>query len=146
MNAGLTYRETSVQGASPVRMVVLLYEQAIADVRRALAAQQRGDIEGRTREINHVLLVIGYLQATLDKDQGGPVALNLERFYEHLRAGLIEAQFEQSAGLLEQQISHLVQVCEAWREVEQTSTRPASPAYTAQPAPLEQTATSEWKA
>ncbi len=145
MNAGLTYRETAVQGASPVRMVVLLYEQAIADVRRALGAQQRGDIEARTREINHALLVIGYLEATLDKDQGGPGAVNLERFYAQTRSGLIQAQFEQSAELLEQQISHLVQVCEAWREVEHTSTSPAAPAFT-QPAPREQTAASEWKA
>jgi len=126
MNASLSYREAAVQGASPVRLTILLYQQAIEDVRRALAAQQQGDIEGRTQEINHALLVVGYLQATIDKEQGGQVANNLERFYEQVRSGLIEAQFRQSEALLEQQISHLMLVHEAWREVEYATSNASS--------------------
>jgi flagellar secretion chaperone FliS len=124
MNARLSYREAAVEGASPVRLVILLYEQAFEDLRAALGAHQRGDIEGRTRHINHAILVIGYLQGSLDKEQGGRVALNLERFYDQVRFGLVEAQFKQSGAALEQQISHLMQVHEAWCEVERAS-RPA---------------------
>jgi flagellar secretion chaperone FliS len=127
MNAGLTYREAAVAGASPVRLVVLLYEQAMEDLRRALAAHAQGDIEGRTREINHALLVIAHLQSTIDKDQGGKVAANLERFYEQLRAGLLEAQCKQSIDVLERQLSHLQQVHEAWRNVEQSLASVAQP-------------------
>lgn len=127
MNPGLSYREAAVAGASPVRLVILMYEQAIQDLRRALAAHTAGDIEGRTREINHALLVIGHLQATLDKDQGGKVAENLARFYEQLRAGLMEAQCRQSATSLEQQIAHLMLVHEAWREVEKALDPPPTP-------------------
>jgi flagellar protein FliS len=122
MNPGLTYRESTAAGASPVRLVILLYEQAIEDLRRAIGAQARGDIEGRTREINHALLVIGHLQATLDGDQGGQVAQNLERFYGQVRAGLTEAQFRQSAAALEQQVAHLTVVHDAWCEVEKAMT------------------------
>ena len=105
-------------------LVVLLYEQVIEDLRRALAALGRGDVEARTREINHAILVIGHLQATLDRDHGGQVADNLERFYRQVSANLVEAQCGQSAGLLEQQISHLMLVHEAWCEVERSSTQP----------------------
>jgi flagellar secretion chaperone FliS len=122
MNAGLTYREAGVGGASPVRLVVLLYEQAMEDLRRALVAHAHGDIEGRTREINHALLVIGHLQATLDKSQGGKVAVNLERFYQQLRAGLVEAQCRQSTEVLERQMSLLKQVHQAWCDVEKALT------------------------
>ena len=118
MNPGLSYREAAVAGASPIRLVILLYQQAIEDLRQALTAHHQGNIEGRTREINHAILVLGHLQATLDKNQGGKVAANLERFYEQLRASLVEAQLKQSATLLEQQISHLMQVHDAWCEVE----------------------------
>ena len=34
MNPGLSYRETAVAGASPLRLVILMYEQAIQDLRR----------------------------------------------------------------------------------------------------------------
>ena len=125
MDPGLSYREAAARGANSVRLVTLLYEQAIEDLRRALAALKNGEVEKRTREINHALLVIGHLQASLDKDQGGQVAVNLERFYNQLRAGLMKAQFQQSAGLLEQQISHLMFVHEAWCEVDRASSAPA---------------------
>ncbi len=118
MNPGLSYREAAVRGASPMRLVILLYEQAIADVRRALAALARGDVETRTREINHALLVIGHLQATLDRDQGGSVAKNLDRFYNQLREGLTRVQCTQSGAELEQQIAQLMLVHEAWCEAE----------------------------
>lgn len=118
MNPSLTYREAAVAGANPVRLVVLLYEQAIEDLHRALAAQVRGNIEGRTRELNHALLVIGHLQATVDREQGGKVAQNLVRFYDQVRAKLVEAQCQQSAAAIEQQISHLMQVRDAWCMVE----------------------------
>jgi flagellar secretion chaperone FliS len=118
MNPGLSYREAAVAGANPVRLVILLYEQAVEDLRRAIAAQAKADIEGRTREVNHALQVIGHLQATLDKEHGGKIAEILHRFYEQVRCGLVEAQCKQSASLIEQQIAHLLQVHEAWCSVE----------------------------
>jgi flagellar protein FliS len=125
MNARLSYREAAVQGASPVRLVILLYEQAFEDLQAALDAHRRGNIEARTRLINHAILVIGYLEASLDKERGGRVALNLERFYGQVRSGLVEAQFKQSAPALELQISHLMQVHDAWCEVERANAAPA---------------------
>jgi flagellar protein FliS len=121
MNARMSYREAAVEGASPVRLVILLYEQAQEDLREALAAHRRGDIEARTGYINHAILVIGYLQASLDKERGGRVAVNLERFYDQVRSGLVDAQFRQSAAALEQQIALLMQVHEAWCEVERAN-------------------------
>lgn len=125
MNPGLSYREAAVAGASPVKLVILLYEQAMEDLRRAIAAQSRGDIEGRTREINHAVLVIGHLEATLDPEQGGKVAENLALFYRHLRAELVDAQFRQSPVAIEQAIAQLVQVHGAWCEVERATAAPA---------------------
>jgi len=111
-----------VRGASPVRLVICLYEQAIEDLRRASAAHNRGHIEERTRHINHAILVLGHLQSSLDMDQGGQVAANLERFYNQVRNGLIEAQRRQSAAALENQITLLMVVYEAWCEVERGDT------------------------
>src|SRR5271155_2641394 len=128
MDARSSYREASVRGASPVRLVICLYEQAIEDLRRAVIALEKGAIEIRTREINHALLVIAQLQGSLDMERGGEVAKNLARFYGVVRAGLTEAHLKQSARLLEQQISQLVLVYEAWLEVERATAKPNPPA------------------
>ena len=132
MDARTSYRESSVRGASPVRLVISLYEQAIDDLRRAVISLEKGDIENRTREINHALLVIAQLQGSLDMERGGDVAKNLARFYNLVRSGLTEAQFKQSSTLLQQQISQLVEVHEAWIEVERATVLPQSPSERSQ--------------
>jgi len=127
MDARTSYREAAVRGANPVRLVICLYQQAIEDLRRAVIALEKGAVETRTREINHALMVIGQLQGSLDMEQGGEVARNLERFYCLVRASLLEAQVKQSAGILEKQISQLATVHEAWLEVERATAIAASP-------------------
>jgi flagellar secretion chaperone FliS len=134
MDARSSYREATVRGASPARLVLCLYEQAIEDLRRAVIAQEGGDIEGRTRGINHALLVVAQLQGTLDMERGGEVARNLSKFYNVVRTGLIEAQARQSARLIEQQISQLAIVHEAWLEVERATTPAPQPKESARDA------------
>jgi flagellar protein FliS len=150
MNARSSYRESSVRGANPVRLVIILYEQAIEDLRRAILALDRGDIEARTREINHAVLVIAQLQSSLDMERGGDVARSLARFYGVLRAGLAEAQQKQSASLLEQQISQLAAVHEAWLEVERATAKPApsasNPLSSALPASPAVLSSADWNA
>jgi flagellar protein FliS len=150
MDARSSYRESSVRGASPVRLVISLYEQAIEDLRRAIIALDKGAIEVRTREINHALLVIAQLQGSLDMERGGEVAKNLARFYGVVRAGLTEAQLKQSSILLEQQISQLALVHEAWLEVERitTNANSTSPALSSgvRPAAAPEISGSDWNA
>jgi flagellar secretion chaperone FliS len=121
MDARSTYREAVVRGASPVRLVICLYEQAIDDLRGAGLALEKGNIEDRTRKINHALLVIAQLQRSLDMERGERVAKNLELFYNIVRAGIFEAHARQSASILERQTSQLALVREAWQEVERTT-------------------------
>jgi flagellar protein FliS len=143
-DARSAYRQSTARGASPLRLVVLLYEQAVQDLRSARAALDRHDIESRTRSMNHALLIIGQLQATLDLARGGEVAQNLARFYHALRAALIEAQAAASAAILDQQISNLLSLREAWLEVER-SVSPVRIAATA-PAPSPALEGEDWKA
>lgn len=124
MDAGLSYRESAVAGASPIRLVILLYQQAIEDLRRALQALAAGDVEERTRQINHAMQVIGHLRATVDLERGGIVAKNLTHFYAQVIQRLMEAQCQQSSAILEQEIGHLMLVCDAWSGVEQSITVP----------------------
>jgi flagellar secretion chaperone FliS len=151
MNAKFRYREAAVRGASPVRLVICLYEQAIEDLRQAVLALEKGDIEQRTGKINHAVTVIGQLQGSLDMERGGEVARNLERFYNFVRDGLVEAQLKQSGKILEQQISQLVLVYEAWLEVERaisSAQKPAeqSTANSSPPTPVEDLPAGGWSA
>jgi len=150
MDAKSSYREAAVRGASPVGLVICLYEQAIADLRGALIALEKNDIEGRTRKINHALVVIGQLQGTLDLQRGGQVATSLDRFYNLIRTGLVEAQLKQSATILRRQISDLVLLYEAWVEVERATSgslpEASAAAQVPPPAAPPETAFADWNA
>lgn len=150
MNPRNSYRVGAVQGASPVRLVICLYEQAIEDLRRALIALEKKDIAERTSALNHAHMVIGQLQGTLDVQRGGEVAINLLRFYTVIRSGLIDAQSKQSSAILEQQIALLVEVHDAWLEVERaTCVAEQLPAETqSSPPPVDppETSFSDWRA
>lgn len=114
MNASRNYQRSAIQGATPIELVVLLYDSAIQDLGRALAAMRSGDIERRASEVSHALLVLQQLQGTLDFERGGPAARQFEQFYNLLRAKVLEAQMRGSPDLMQQQLRYLSEVRECW--------------------------------
>ena len=120
------YREASAQNASPVRLVILLYEQLIKDLQRAASTFEANQVEERTKAIDHALVVVGHLQASLDMEHGGEVARNLERFYGLLRDSLIDAQTRRAPEILGKQLGYLLELRSAWLEVERATAPPAS--------------------
>jgi flagellar biosynthetic protein FliS len=119
-NIQQSYREAAVRGANPVALVARLYEQVIEDMRHVAIAIEQNDISQRTSRIKHALLVIGYLQSTLDFVQGGKVAKDLDDFYNALRQNVVWVQFHPSKRAATQVITDLLAVREAWVQVEQT--------------------------
>ena len=120
------YRVIAGHSATPVHMVVMLYEQLIKDLQRALTAVEKHDVEARSRELGHALLVLGQLQGTINHERGGEVAGNLDRFYFLLRADLVEAQFKVAPYLLQKHVKSLIDLREAWLQVERAE-KPAAP-------------------
>ncbi|MGA2456333.1 MAG: flagellar export chaperone FliS [Terriglobales bacterium] len=114
MNIQQSYREAAVRGASPVELVVRLYEQTIEDLRQAASAIEQNEIERRTKRIKHAILVIGHLQSALDFAKGGKVARDLDNFYNAVRQSLVWVQFHPSKRGVTQLITDLLAVREAW--------------------------------
>jgi flagellar secretion chaperone FliS len=129
----MNYASESAAGVTPVGLVIRLYENIVADLGRAVYAVRDGDIEKRTAQLQHALLLIAHLQNALDLQTGGEPARQLDRFYSLARTCILEAQFRQSGKLLEELAQDFLSVREAWAEVEKQV------AVTAQPAPSAKT-------
>jgi len=112
----LSYRSSAIEGASPIGLVVVLYDRLVVDIRSAAAAIRADDIEGRCRELNHASWILGQLEDWIDKTNGGELAGNLSSFYSHLRANLTEAAVTKSAAVLEEQVELISQVRGAWQQ------------------------------
>lgn len=110
------YREADVQGASPVEVVIMLYDLLARDMKRVIAAIRAGDIQERVNQSNHAFQVLQELECSLDMDRGGSTAKDLSRFYSHVRAKLMEVQFKLNPSLLERQIEMLMELRRGWVE------------------------------
>ncbi len=117
-DARSAYRENAVSGLSPVGQVIVLYEQIVSDLRRAAKAIDDHNVEDRTNAINHATLIVGHLQNKLDFDAGADVARNLERFYNLMRQRLSDAQLQASTQILNEQIGLILDLRDAWKEVD----------------------------
>jgi flagellar protein FliS len=137
------YRDNAARGATPIELVVLLYDAAIDDMRRALAAMQKSDVEARAAHVQHALMVLQQLQGTLDFERGGGAAHQFEQFYNVVRAKLLEAQIRNSPELMGEQIRFMSEVRECWVQAK----RIVQPRTVPPPVPVENVgASSEWNA
>ncbi len=135
MNARSVYLQSVGQDASPVRLIILLYEQLIADLRRAAEAIEKANVEERTNQLSHAMQVLGELDAALNMQAGLEVAQNLTHFYGLLRSGLFQVQVHPDRRALEKHIASLLLLREAWLEVERQNANSLAPAQSTETPP-----------
>jgi flagellar biosynthetic protein FliS len=149
----LAYRRTAAEGSSGFGLLIALYDTLAGNLNRAAEAQRRNDVQERCLELNHALLVIGYLEDWIDRKSGGDLAKKLAAFYSNLRGKLIEAQAMQSAEILEQQMAVILSIRGTWQDLEarafsalelQASTEPSN--YPATMVSQDERSASSWSA
>lgn len=138
----ISYREAAVRGAGQVELVIMLYDILFDDIQRAVTAIRACNIEARTAEIKHALSVLEQLQGTLNFEEGGEAARNMDRLYSIVRAKLLEAHIKTSAEILHKQIELLTPIRDAWKQI---SPSPSKPAEYAPPPQLDEPTTTEWR-
>ncbi len=150
----MAYRKMAIGGASGFGLLVALYDTLAGDLRRAAEAERSNDLEKRTKELNHALLVIAYLEEYVERGSGGKLADHLRLFYRSLRRRMIEAQAKRSPEILEEQMAQVLKIREIWQRFELggTASKQESQSWippvsypNAQPARYEQSA-SGWSA
>ena len=119
------YRKAQVDSATPLGLVVMLYDGALRSAAEARAAILRRDVAARTKAISRLLGIIGELRGTLDMERGGDVAVSLDRLYAYVSERLIDASFKQAVEPLDEVVQLLTPLRDGWVEV---SNRPPGPA------------------
>ncbi len=79
------HASTAIEGATPHKLVSLLYQSIASEIAAARGAIARADIAGKGRAIAHAVRVIEEgLVAPLDMNAGGALAQNLADLYQYL--------------------------------------------------------------
>jgi len=128
------YRQFSVQGATPLGLVVMLYDGAIAALQRAANAMEAHDLEKKCAQLKRAVAIIAQLEGTLNFELGGEVARTLKNLYVYARSEVLKANLENSPVILRSLIEKISTVREAWYEADhrpptlanEAASRPAS--------------------
>jgi flagellar protein FliS len=107
------YRQSAVLTASRERLVVMLYDGACRFLEQGATAMRAGDIGGTHVKLRRGEAIISYLQHTLDMSQG-EIANNLLVIYLFCRRHLNRARVERDPKKVDEVISLLRQLREAW--------------------------------
>ena len=114
----LAYQQSSARGCSPVGTVVALYDTLLRDFRRALAAQDAGQVETRVFELNHALTVIAHLRGALDHQRGGEAADRFSRLYDVTHSLILESNVTGSRQTLLKLLEMYTGVRQAWEQAD----------------------------
>ena len=110
------YQQGQVASADPLRIVVLLYEGALRFIGQAQARWDdpatRGAALGRAHRI------VAELLASLDYDQGGEIALNLDGLYHFVLDEITRANVDASPKGLDGVCRVLRELLAGWTQIE----------------------------
>lgn len=110
--------ESSVRGASPHHLIVLLFEGADAALVRAQAQLNANDIEGKSESLSRAIaIILEGLSASLNPEAGGDLAQNLAALYDYMTRRLIHANIHNDAAAISEVQGLLREIGDAWREM-----------------------------
>ena len=110
------YRDSAILTAPPERLVVMLYDGAHRFLFQAAAALRSGDLVTTNAKLQRAEAIIKELRSTLNFD-AGELATRLEAIYAFCQRHLLEARLERDPERIEQVISLLGDLREAWEQI-----------------------------
>jgi flagellar protein FliS len=120
-NAAATYRQIDVVGrsatASPAELIQLLYEELVAALRAAGWAAEHRKYAIKSDRITRATAILFALEAGLDFEKGGEVAMTLARLYAGARNTIIAASLGHDPAPFRSTANDLDEIAKAWRSI-----------------------------
>ena len=108
------YRRIEAESRSPLELVVMLYDGALRFVGEAKQAHVRRDVLARGHAVSRCLAVVAELQSTLNVEQGGAIAEELDRLYTYVNTRLVDVSAKQDADALDEVHRLLSTIRDGW--------------------------------
>ena len=111
--------ETGVTSASPHKLIVMLYDGALAAIMTAITQMNAGNVQEKGNAISKAIRIIDDgLKASLDKQVGGEIATNLDALYDYMSRRLLEANIKNDPAILEEVRGLLADLRDTWNQID----------------------------
>lgn len=106
--------ESEINYASPHRIVQMLMEGALTRLATAKGCIARNEIAEKGQQISWCISIIEGLKSSLDKEQGGDIAANLDALYDYMNRRLLEANVNNNVAILEEVTKLMEEIKAGW--------------------------------
>jgi flagellar protein FliS len=108
-----------IAGASPHKLVQMMYEELLRALEAMAVAAKRGDYAQRGQRQSKALAILTALETSLDFEQGGEIARGLLAIYREARRLVIAGGREGQADSIEAARAMLYEIATAWDSIGQ---------------------------
>ena len=114
--SNLAYRQASLEGATQIELIILVYEALAADLLRAGQAVSQSRIQERCEASNHALSLLGHLESWTGDLDDAVLAKSLGTLYSYLRKQIVVLQVGGKQDQFEALSSVVLEVRSTWQE------------------------------
>lgn len=111
---------TEASYASPHRLVQMLMEAALDKIAAASGQAARREFEMKGRNINWAISIINGLRSSLNLEEGGEIARNLDELYDYMVRRLIDANATSDPTIMQEVAGLLGEVKGGWDAIPTT--------------------------
>jgi len=115
--AAARYLESDVTHADPAKVIVLLYDGAIYRISQAAQEMAKQNTLASGIALYRALAIIAELRNSLNFEEGGEIARNLDRLYLHMHEELVKGHLAREPQPLERVRTLLTDLNSSWRQV-----------------------------
>ncbi|MCD5361637.1 flagellar export chaperone FliS [Chromobacterium aquaticum] len=112
--------KAAVYGASPIGIVVMLYEGAIKAIMTASIAIEAQRFDEKARMISKAMDIVEGLRIALDVEAGSEAAVNLNELYLYMKNRLGQASLKNDQVILAEVRGLLETILPAWQQVDRS--------------------------
>ncbi|MGM0451109.1 MAG: flagellar export chaperone FliS [Pseudomonadota bacterium] len=109
--------QTSITDADPHKLIQLLLDGALERINMAKGRIEAKDYAAKGNLIGKSMEIVAALRHSLDFEQGGELAGNLEALYDYMERGLLEASVRNDVEKLDEIAGLLRTVKEGWEGI-----------------------------
>lgn len=126
-NVARSYQQANFLTANPAKLILMCYEGAISSLKIARDCYMAKEYEAKGRALQKALDIIHELNASLDMQKGGKIAVNLRALYTYMSQALIEADLKRNLVVFDHVIRMLTELESAWQEIASGNTGTVNP-------------------
>ena len=114
------YQQQVVRGAEaakPEELVALLFTRLLETLAKARHFIAVKNFAKKTDNLNFAIDILNVLEESLDYDQGGELAENLQGLYQYSAKKLLDANVSNDTAMVDEVMSLMSEIQEGWKSV-----------------------------